>query len=276
MRVSVLALTAIGAGSCVGVWAVPASAQDIRYDWTGVHVGISLGLGSSAGAVALDYPEGTAGSNNVYFSDGNFRFSSETNATVLSWPEAFDLEGMGPTISVDAGFDYQLGSVVVGAVVDSTYLGTSGMEWASGLVDDVGLNHSLTVSANLDQIYSLRSRVGIGIDRLLLFGTGGLAAGRVDMSTGATLVTDNGKGTASWEGESSDWRMGFMAGAGAEYALTDNISIKTEALYYDLGTSSVSATGEGTFSSVAQDVAPFQADVAVSGAIVRGGLSLRF
>jgi outer membrane immunogenic protein len=278
MRVSMLGLAAAGVASFGVVWVVPAAAQDASFDWTGPYLGVALGSASTFGTTTFDYTEGTAGTNNVYFSNGNAFFASESRTPLLTWPGTIDLgEVKGRATSVEAGFDYQMGQLVVGAVVDGTYFDTGAMDWTSGLVDDVGLNHTVSASAELDHLYSLRSRVGIGMDRLLLFGTGGLAAGHVDLSTGATLTTDDfGYGTADWEGESNDWRMGFMVGAGAEYALTDNLAIKAEALYYDLGDADVTAAGEGTYASTPQDVAPYSARVDLSGVIVRTGVQLRF
>lgn len=271
-------LTAAGVASLGVVWAVPAVAQDASFDWTGPYLGVALGAASTSGTTTFDYPEETAGSGTVYFSGDNAYFSSESAAPLLTWPGVVDIGDIrGASASVEAGFDYQMGQLVFGAVVDGTYFDTGAMNWTTGLVDDVGLNHTVSTSAELDQLYSLRSRVGIGVDRLLLFGTGGLAAGRVDFSTGASLTTDDlGYGTADWEGETSDWRMGFMVGAGAEYALTDNLAIKAEALYYDLGDADVTANGEGTYQSVPQDVSPYTAKVDLSGVIVRAGVQLRF
>ena len=277
MRVSVVGLAAAGVASFGVVWAVPAVAQEASFDWTGPYLGVALGGASTFGTTTFDYTEGTSAPNTVYFSNGNAFFASELLTPLLTWPGTIDLgEVKGRSTSVEAGFDYQMGRFVVGAVVDGTYFDTGAMAWTSGLVDDAGLNHTVSASAELDHLYSLRSRVGIGLDRLLLFGTGGLAAGHVDLSTGATLTTDSGYGTADWEGEASDWRMGFMVGAGAEYALTDNLAIKAEALYYDLGDAEVTANGEGTYWSTPQDVAPYAAKVDLSGVIVRGGVQLRF
>lgn len=277
MRVSVVGLAAAGVASFGVVWAVPAVAQEASFDWTGPYLGVALGGASTFGTTTFDYTEGTSAPNTVYFSNGNAFFASESLTPLLTWPGTIDLgEVKGRSTSVEAGFDYQMGQFVVGAVVDGTYFDTGAMDWTSGLVDDAGLNHTVSASAELDHLYSLRSRVGIGLDRLLLFGTGGLAAGHVDLSTGATLTTDSGYGTADWEGEASDWRMGFMVGAGAEYALTDNLAIKAEALYYDLGDAEVTANGEGTYWSTPQDVAPYAAKVDLSGVIVRAGVQLRF
>ena len=277
MRTAVFGLAAVGAAASGVVWVIPAIAQEVAFDWTGPYLGASLGHESTFGLSSFDYPQGSAGTNTVYFSGGNAYFSAESSSPVLSWPGVVDLaSASGRSASIEAGFDYQMGQFVIGGVVDGTFLDTPSLDWASGPVDDVGLNHSVAVSADLDHIYSLRTRVGVGIDRLLLFGTGGLAAGHVDLSTGATLTTDSGYGTAEWEGEGRDWRMGFMLGAGAQYALTDNLAIKAEALYYDLGEAEVTAAGQGTYFSTPQDVTPYTSKVDLTGVIVRGGVQLRF
>jgi outer membrane immunogenic protein len=74
-----------------------------------------------------------------------------------------------------------------------------------------------------ETLASVRGRVGWAQDRLMLYGTGGVAWGYV---TTPPLDTLNG------------WRTGWTAGAGAEYALPRNWSAKIEYRYTDLGRAS--------------------------------------
>ena len=71
---------------------------------------------------------------------------------------------------------------------------------------------------------TVRPRVGFALDRTLLYVTGGLAYGNQKLSI---------PGYAS--GTSTD--IGWTAGAGAEYAFTNNVTAKLEGLYVDLGKS---------------------------------------
>lgn len=132
--------------------------------------------------------------------------------------------------------------------------------------------HGVTVSGGIDQIYSARSRIGVALDRLLLFGTGGLALGHADLRTTAYL--DQGKGSADWQGVVSAWRLGFIAGA--EYAVTDHLSLKLEGLYYNLGTAKAATAGTGDYWGTPLNVAPYGTTIDLSGTIIRGGFNLRF
>ena len=87
-------------------------------------------------------------------------------------------------------------------------------------------------------------------DNILIYGTGGLAYARVNEKT--ALNSQAGAGANSglvpnvfgyfcatgpncFLGSSSRTAIGWTAGAGVEYALSRNISVKAEYLYVDLG-----------------------------------------
>jgi outer membrane immunogenic protein len=126
-----------------------------------------------------------------------------------------------------------------------------------------------TVQQNLKWFATLRGRLGVAAtDRLLLYGTGGLALGRLDYSGNIhrTAILLNFDVPAS----TSVTKAGWTIGAGAEYALPDQWSIKAEYLYYDLGSASI--TGNLTVLGV---VTGPQAtySFATRGNIVRFGLN---
>lgn len=95
---------------------------------------------------------------------------------------------------------------------------------------------------------TLRGRVGYAWDRWLLYATGGVAFGRVNMSG---TVTDSGVVTPpgptfifsdSLPFNAASTNTGWVAGGGIENAFTENWSWKIEYLYLDLG--SLDATVE--------------------------------
>jgi outer membrane immunogenic protein len=65
---------------------------------------------------------------------------------------------------------------------------------------------------------TVRGRVGFAFDRFLVYGTGGFAYSDVNIKR-----------------NNDDWKWGWTAGGGVEAAVTDNISVKVEYLYADLG-----------------------------------------
>jgi len=81
----------------------------------------------------------------------------------------------------------------------------------------------LTRDNQVNWIGTIRSRAGIAVDNLLLFVTGGVAFADFDHRfgiIGGPNITDD-----------SDVRWGWVAGAGAEYALRDNISLRSDVLF---------------------------------------------
>ncbi|MGA8651485.1 MAG: outer membrane beta-barrel protein, partial [Xanthobacteraceae bacterium] len=94
---------------------------------------------------------------------------------------------------------------------------------------------------------TVRGRAGYAWDRVLFYGTGGAAFANVQAGAGALPF-------------SSSTQTGWTAGAGVEYAFTNNISAKVEYLYVGLGS---------------QNQIVFD-NVKFSTNIVRGGINLHF
>lgn len=133
-----------------------------------------------------------------------------------------------------AGYNWQIGRTVFGIETDfdagsisgsGTFNGTnwSGWEWDKQL------------DAKVDWFGTVRGRLGYDLGGLLLYGTGGLAYGHDTMHEAVTqhsgiggLVYNSGVGSFD------ETRVGWTAGAGLEYALGANWSVKAEYLHVDL------------------------------------------
>ena len=125
------------------------------------------------------------------------------------------------------GFNYQIKSVVLGAEVDGSWANISGHgndQFGDDLQDRV------------DWLTTVTGRMGFGWDRFLIYGKGG-AAWTGDRFS---FVAPNGRAA-----EARQTRSGWTAGAGIEYAMWDNWSIKAEYAYMDFGTEHVAwVTGD--------------------------------
>ncbi len=105
--------------------------------------------------------------------------------------------------------------------------------WVVGLEADVGYGHSArteTVGADVVKAEktwagTARVRAGYAFDRMMVYGTGGLAWANFKLSD------DNG----AVQTTRTTTRAGWTLGAGAEYAVAQNISVKGEYLYADYG-----------------------------------------
>ena len=85
----------------------------------------------------------------------------------------------------------------------------------------------------------MRGRIGLPFDGLLIYGTGGLAFANVSMNT---TVTVGEPPLGALGGASEETKVGWTLGGGSEYAVTDHVTIKAEALYFDLGSVALNAS----------------------------------
>ncbi len=115
------------------------------------------------------------------------------------------------------GYNYQMGNIVLGAEADIQYSGLEAQAKADTTAIPV-INGKLRP----DWFGTVRPRVGYAIDRTLLYVTGGLAYGNQKLSVDGL-------------GSGSNTSVGWTAGAGAEYAFTNNFTGKVEGLYVNLG-----------------------------------------
>ena len=125
--------------------------------------------------------------------------------------------------------------------------GTLGYNWqfannfVLGVETDIGYRSAPTVStgftassATRDGYFgTARARLGMTFDRALLYATGGLAYGNA-IAPNALLMPGFGYFGAR-SGNNGGTMVGWTVGAGAEYAITDRVSLKAEYLYADLG-----------------------------------------
>jgi outer membrane immunogenic protein len=113
----------------------------------------------------------------------------------------------------------------------------------------------------------VRGRAGIlATPELLLYGTGGAAFANVKTTDFAFFAFDGSTNTAA----ASTTRTGWTAGAGAEWALGANWSVKLEYLYVDLGR--VNYTSLNTLTATAT----INHDHRITENIGRVGLNYRF
>lgn len=110
------------------------------------------------------------------------------------------------------GYNYQVGNIVYGLETDLNWAQIRAKNSAIGIAGSKN---------TLDYFGTVRGRVGVAFDRFLPYLTGGFAYG------GSTISVPT-------VGKSTPVHYGWVVGAGVEYAITNNITTKVEALYVDL------------------------------------------
>jgi len=119
------------------------------------------------------------------------------------------------------GYNYQFnGNYVVGVEADANFADVKGD-------NTFAVFPGVVASGDLEWFGSARLRAGYAFDRFLPFVTGGVAIGRYSGTENGTL-------------ENSETMVGWTAGAGLEYAVTDNLIARVEYRYADYGRKSQS------------------------------------
>ena len=136
-----------------------------------------------------------------------------------------------------AGYNWQMGRWLVGleADIDAADIGrTSLVSFPGG----AGLDPtSSTGRDHIDWFGTFRGRFGVTANNVLFYGTAGLAFGGTH--TSATIVDLLSVRNGNFIGSTSDTRVGWAAGAGIEWGLARNWTLKAEYLHVDLGNTNV-------------------------------------
>lgn len=237
----------------------PAPVVAAVYSWTGFYIGGNIGYGWGQSTDPFlsftDDPGGIPGFTG-YFAGGGNVFPNLKPAGVIGGGQI--------------GYNWQMNQFVLGAVAD--FQGANIRSSATAFVDPPGglVPTFQSLSQQLDFLGTVRGKAGVAFNNVLLYGTGGLAYGRVRNS----LTFDATPGTPVYfTGTSSEWRTGWAAGVGGEYGVGP-WSFGLEYLHYDLGRSSLTALSAPPGAAIPG--ASLTVTQRTAGDIVRATLNYRF
>jgi outer membrane immunogenic protein len=126
------------------------------------------------------------------------------------WGDSAGVSPEGFAGSLTAGYNHQMGPLVIGIEGDIGYMDAN--DSADGLF-----------KGRFGPWWStVRGRAGFAFGSMLLYGTGGVAFSETDVTV---LGQSN-----------DDWRTGWVAGGGVEWAFGPRTSLKAEYLHMDFGT----------------------------------------
>ncbi len=235
------------------------------FTWTGFYIGVNAGGIWPSGSREASLFDPNAGIDGGFLNAG--------------FPGGLGSQSAGFIGGGQAGYNWQTGAFVLG--IETDFDGTT----LSKSFNNVGAPFgggspfpgdflSVNGKTSLSWLGTTRGRVGFVAtpdNRLMVYATGGVAYGGGSTNFSAF---DNKTGSF-WTGNPSSTRVGWTIGGGVEYAVTNNITIKGEYLYADLGSSSFNSIGN------AFALANFPG-VAVSGkinynaSIFRAGVNYKF
>ncbi|WP_424984180.1 outer membrane protein [Maritalea sp. S77] len=195
-------LQRIGISTLVSVVMVTTAAAE---DWDGFYTGVFAG-----------YIQGNADSQRVGGGGESY----------------VELSGSG--FGALLGYNHVHEDILIGLESDITIANV-------GVYDTCQIAPAFDCGSYLDWYGSVRGRIGMVADDLLIYGTAGLAYGK-----GRTTISPAGPGVS---GSADILSWGWTAGFGAEYAVAENIRLKAEYIYTDLG---MDTTAIGTISDTNQ------------------------
>jgi outer membrane immunogenic protein len=238
------------------------------FTWTGFYIGLNAGglwPSGSRSATIFDPAAGT---------DGGF-----LNA---EFPGGLGSQSVGFIGGGQAGYNWQTGAFVLGVETDfdgttvSKSFNNVGVPFAGAGVPAILAGDFLSVNgkASLSWLGTTRARVGFVAtpdNRLMIYATGGVAYGG---GSANFSVFDSTTGSF-FTGNPSSTRVGWTIGGGVEYAVTNNITIKGEYLYADLGKSDFTTVGNAAAATFFPGVFA-SGHISYNASIFRAGVNSKF
>ncbi|ARN81897.1 outer membrane beta-barrel protein [Methylocystis bryophila] len=221
------------------------------HDWSGFYLGPNIGYGM--------------GATTAYFTPLS-PDSILNNWALASVPTSRAYPSVGFVGGGQMGYNYAIGqNALVGVETDIDYAHIGGSFGYSYLYPIV------TSAARTEWLGTTRLRLGWtpGSGALLLYATGGLAYGggffNASMIDGVHYVF----------GANRSASVGWVAGAGAELAVAENVSLRAEYLFVDLGRRNLVATEYGGPAAMGAPLA-YGLQSQVQHNLVRLGVNYRF
>jgi outer membrane immunogenic protein len=199
----------------------PAYAEPV-FTWTGFYLGGNLGYswGNSDNSTTLD----------------RFLTGLPLPGTLIGTNTGSN-NANGVIGGAQAGYNWQMSNWLLGLETDIQGSDERGSSTITCLgCADVGTNITTNLTQRLNWFGTFRGRAGVlATPDVLLYATGGLAYGEVNVGGSVTGDGAVGSTTVVLPGTSST-RTGWTAGAGVEGHIGGNWTAKLEYLYVDLGT----------------------------------------
>ena len=209
-HLAAIALTLVGAGSALAadlptMKSPPMAPPPPVLTWTGVYGGLDVGVAWATDVVTPGKADG-----------GTF-------------PRTNTLSPSGVFGAATLGFNYQMGSLVLGVEGDLGDMDIRGRK-----ADPLG-------GTEIDKLGSggygdVTGRLGVAVDRFLIYGKGGFAEfiGHAHTTTTSNYTLQN-------SGDFSGWTLG----GGVEYKINAAWSVKAEYQYFNFGSQNATLTGGG-------------------------------
>ena len=227
--IGVIAATLAASPSLAGSPQTPAS-------WTGFYIGANVGYGWGREDMPPSPNDPAAAARFLPLNGGP--------------PPSLGLNNSGALGGIQFGYNFQFNQRwLTGLETDFDWSGLKGS--ARGVATLSSSPSAATLDEQVKSFGTVRARLGyLPTANLLTYITGGFAYGNVESSGSYGQTNSNGigsgvtfmgysaicaGGSTCFSGTSSSMTTGWTAGAGFEYAILENISLRAEYLYVSLG-----------------------------------------
>jgi len=227
MKKLIAAAAVLSVSILVGNSAQAQTGPIVGYNWSGLYVGANIGYGFD--------------NNRTTSSPGIDTLSQAVSGPTFASgaaPSFYPGDQTGPIGGVQARYNWQFGSAVLGADAEVDGAGISFSSTVHTNAAPSFVPGTLSVSQNLDFLAAIRAQLGFTpIDRLLLFVNAGPAIGHVNYKANAAYPT----APDFLAGSTSKFELGGTVGAGLEYAVLNNVTVRGEYMYVSLASRTMAA-----------------------------------
>ena len=223
--------------------------------WSGFYVGAHAGYGWGDMNVDLSTSSGA-----VHYND-HFAKPDETLNGGDGWLGGFQI-----------GVNKQSGNIVAGIEADVSW---TDMDGEGRYTTQHPHYATWDIKSKLEMFGTMRGRLGVATGPVLVYATGGLAWGITETSQATNWFKALGAPSDDVGGRTSgrNNHIGWTAGGGIEWAIAQNLTLRGEYLYVDLGEESYALRGTTKPNGSTPYVETFGADLDFH--VVRGGLNFK-
>lgn len=239
----------------------PALAAD-DYNWAGNYAGLNAGWG---------FGDAKAHTSTIFSPTGYFAATSvgsiANNGSQSVSPDGF-------TGGAQLGFNRQSGNIVYGFEGAFGSFDMHGSKSSGAIYPCCGpTNYTINQTVDTDWLLTMRPRIGYATGNLLVYGTGGLSVTNLKYKEHFTDTF----ATANDSDSTSTFRAGWNLGAGVEYAIKSNWSVKAEYMYTDFGSISDTSTNLTAFTpAIAFPSNVFSHSTSLTSNVIRVGVNFKF
>lgn len=246
------------------------SSTSSLHSWAGYHIGIDLGaqLSNTSQSLNVNDPQQSLSGQ-----------GANANQAVLLGKNVNS--GRNSTIAgIHADYLLQQNSLVYGAAANLMTLNCKlGAPAGSTLSDPTQIYPNYISNTQgkscLNYFSSVTGKIGKAVEKSLFYIDGGLAMGRANYQTVATITNIGNPPSDIWTGSGSKTKVGYVFGGGMQYALDKNTSVGVNLEHYDLGKLSYTAQPD-SFTAMDQPGVSQSMTARVKGNLLRFSVDYQF